>query len=167
MTLRVPIGALGWARLAFAASCVLAPSAAAISIGERPGELTPAALSFAGLVGTRSATLGILDISAASLEPAVRRKVLLLLATVDGIDVLTALLRANRIQRLAPALAAAPLGLWSVYLHTAAALEAPQSPEANDHKVVHRSSSSPPGMTVRPSPMRFGSFSQTPTRRHP
>jgi hypothetical protein len=113
---------IAYGRFGFAAACVLAPKTAAVSIGAQPSEINPTAGAFAALVGTRAAALGVLGLSTPKLTAALRRRVFVLLATVDGIDTVVGFVRARQAGRTAPIVAGTPLGLLGTASEIHAAL---------------------------------------------
>lgn len=107
-------------RLAFAATTLLAPKAAACAIGVRPRDVNPAGAVWARLFATREAALGAVTLGAGS-DPALRKRILLMNAAVDGIDALAAALVARKTRSLLLLLLVVPGALASSVGHLLAA----------------------------------------------
>src|SRR3954468_13542507 len=110
-----------YVRFGYAVASLLTPKVAAAAILAKPGEMTPAAVSWAALFATREAALGAITLESERLDPAIRKKVLLLNAAVDGIDSLAILALSLRRRSILPLMVLVPAGLFSAMAHVQAA----------------------------------------------
>lgn len=111
-----------YVRFGYAVAALFTPKLATAAILAKPSEMTPAAVSWAALFATREAALGAITLESERLDPATRRKVLLLNAAVDGVDAAAIFAFALR-RRAIPLLLLVPAGILSVMAHVQAAQE--------------------------------------------
>ena len=116
------------ARIGFAAAALFKPKMATVMIGGKPSQLTPMALGWAGAFASREAALGAVTLASEKIDPATRRKVLLLNAAVDALDTLSFLVLAKRQRSLMPLLVGAPGAVFSAYTHFQAAQQLAATP---------------------------------------
>lgn len=109
------------ARIGFAAQAFLTPKLATPFVGAKRNEMTPSAMAWAGLFASREAALGAFTLASEGQDPESRRKVLLLNAFVDALDVASALFLSRRQRSIKPLLVLAPLAALSVVAHLQAA----------------------------------------------
>ncbi|MGH7536465.1 MAG: hypothetical protein ACREMG_12930 [Gemmatimonadales bacterium] len=105
------------ARIGYAAMALATPKLASPFIGAKVGEVTPAAMGWAGYFASREAALGVLTLASEGCDSTSRRKVLLLNAAVDALDAVTAVLLTRRSRSIRPLLVALPAALMSVAAH--------------------------------------------------
>lgn len=110
-------------RLGFSVAALLSPKVATTVFGGRPSQVTPVAKAWAAIFATREAALGAITLESDRLDPATRRKALLLNAAIDGIDTLSFLALVRRQRSLFPLLLVVPAGVVSVVAHVQAARE--------------------------------------------
>lgn len=110
-----------YARLGYAAAAFFTPRLATVAIGGRPSQVTPVAMGWAGVFASREAALGALSLGSEGVDAATRRKVLLLNAAVDAVDVAAIVALAKRQRSILPLLVALPVGVLSVVAHVQAA----------------------------------------------
>lgn len=119
---------MAYARLGYAAAALFTPKLATAAIGAKPGQVTPAAMGWAGVFASREAALGALTLGSEGLDPAERRKVLLLNAAVDAVDVVAILALVKRQRSILPLFLAVPAGVLSVIAHVQAAQQLSTAP---------------------------------------
>jgi hypothetical protein len=109
-----------YVRFGYAAAALLAPKVATLGILGKPGEMTPTAVGWAALFASREAALGAVTLESERLDPASRKKALLLNAAVDGLDSLAFLALGLRRRAILPLLMV-PVGVASAVAHVQAA----------------------------------------------
>lgn len=119
-----------YVRFGYAATALLAPKVATLAIVGRPGEMTQTAVGWAALFASREAALGAVTLESERLDPAARKKALLLNAAVDGLDSLAFLALGLRRRSLLPLLIV-PVGVASAVAHVQAARQLTGAPGAN------------------------------------
>jgi len=119
-----------YVRFGYAVTALVAPKVATLAVLGKPGEMTTTAVGWAALFASREAALGAVTLESERLDPATRRKALLLNAAVDGLDSLAFLALGLRRRKILPLLIV-PVGLASVVAHVRAAQEVGASPGAN------------------------------------
>lgn len=129
---------VAYLRLGYGAAALLSPKLATVAIGGRPSQVTPVAMGWARVFGTRDMAFGVLTLSSEDVPPATRRKILLLEAAVDAVDALAMIALARRQRSILPLLLAVPPGLASAAAHFLAAQQlsnAPVDTRARDENV--------------------------------
>ena len=126
-------------RLAYAATALFTPKTATMMIGGRRSDLTPMAMGWAGAFAAREAALAAFTLGSENVDPASRRKVLLLNAAVDTLDSLSFLILAKRQRSLMPVLLGAPGAVFSAYSHFRAAQEISATPGPTAYEPVYAS----------------------------
>lgn len=119
---------LACARIGYAAAALFTPKVATVLIGAKPSQLTPTATGWAAVFASREAALGALTLASEDVDPATRRKVLLLNAAVDTLDSLSLLVLAKRQRSLWPLLVGAPAAVFAAYTHFQAARQLAAGP---------------------------------------
>jgi len=114
---------LALARLSYAGAAMFTPGAATLMIGGKRSQLTPMAMGWAGAFAAREAALAAFTLGSEDVDPATRRKVLLLNAAVDALDSVSFVVLAKRSRSLMPLLLGAPGAVFSAYTHFQAAQE--------------------------------------------
>lgn len=112
---------VAYARFGYAAAAFFTPRVATVALGGRPGQVTPAAMGWAGVFASREAALGALSLGTEGCDPGGRRKALLLNAAVDAVDAVAVVALARRQRSILPLIVALPAGLLSVAVHLQAA----------------------------------------------
>jgi hypothetical protein len=126
-------------RLVYAAAAMFTPKTATLMIGGRRSDLTPIAMGWAGAFAAREAALAAFTLGSEEVDPAARRKVLLLNAAVDTLDSLSFLVLAKRQRSLMPILLGAPGAAFSAYSHYRAAREISAAPGLAAYEPVYAS----------------------------
>jgi hypothetical protein len=120
-------------RFGYAVTALLVPKVATLAILGRPGEMTPTAVGWAALFASREAALGAVTLESERLDPATRKKALLLNAAVDGLDSLAFLALGLRRRSILPLLIV-PVGVASAVAHIQAAQQVGKGPGANGQR---------------------------------
>jgi hypothetical protein len=121
---------MAYVRIGYAVAAFFTPKLATAAIGGRPSQVTPAAMGWAGVFASREAAMGALTLGSEDLDPATRRKVLLLNAAIDAVDVVAIVALAKRQRSILPLLLAVPVGVLSVVAHVQAARPLAGAPSA-------------------------------------
>jgi len=119
---------VAYARFGYAAAALFTPRLAAAAMGAKPSQMTPAAMGWAGVFASREAALGALTLGSEDLDPATRRKVLLLNAAVDAVDVVAIAALMKRQRSILPLFVAVPAGVMSIIAHVQAARQLSAAP---------------------------------------
>lgn len=112
---------MAYARLGYAVAALFTPRLATASLGAKPSQMTPAAVAWARVFATREAALAIASIGSEQIDPAIRRKVLLMNAAVDAVDSVALLALVKRQRNILPLILAVPAGVFSAVAHFQAA----------------------------------------------
>ena len=126
-------------RLVYAATAMFTPKTATMMIGGRRSDLTPMAMGWAGAFAAREAALAAFTLGSEEVDPATRRKVLLLNAAVDTLDSVSFLVLAKRQRSLMPILLGASGAVFSAYSHYRAAQEISAAPGPAAYEPVYAS----------------------------
>jgi hypothetical protein len=121
---------IAYARLGYGAAALLTPKLAITAVGGKPSQMTPAAMAWAGAFASREAALGAMTLGSGDLDPATRRKVMLLNAAVDTVDAVVFIALAKRQRSILPLILALPAGVMSIVGHIQAARELSGAPDA-------------------------------------
>jgi hypothetical protein len=124
---------VAYLRIGYGIGAFLSPKAVTVAIGGRPSQVTPVAKGFARVFGTRDTALGVITLGSEDLDPAVRRKLLLVQAAVDAADGVAMVALAKRQGSRLPLLMAVPAGIAVVAVQILAAQQlgaAPATPVA-------------------------------------
>ena len=119
---------MAYARFGYAAAALFTPRLATAALGAKPSQMTPAAMGWAGVFASREAALGALTLGSEDLDPATRRKVLMLNAAVDAVDVLAVVALMKRQRSILPLFVAVPAGVMSIIAHVQAARQLSVAP---------------------------------------
>ena len=120
-------------RFGYAVTALLTPKVATLGILGKPGEMTPTAVGWAALFASREAALGAVTLESERLDPAARKKALLLNAAVDGLDSLAFLVLGLRRRSILPLLIV-PVGVASAVAHIQAAQQVGATPGTNGQR---------------------------------
>ena len=124
--------AVAYLRLGYGAVAFLTPKVATVAIGGRPSQMTPAAMGWAAVFGTRDMALGVLTLGTENCDPGGRRKALLLAGAVDTTDAVAMVMLARRTRSIFPLLLGAAPALASGVVHILAARQLSGAPTEAD-----------------------------------
>ena len=112
---------MAYARLGYAVAALFTPKLVTASLGAKPSQMTPAAMAWAGVFATREAALAVATLGSEGLDPATRRKVLLMNAAIDAVDTVAIFALVKRQRNILPLILAVPAGVFSAVAHFQAA----------------------------------------------
>lgn len=119
-----------YARFGYGALSLLTPRLAAAALGVKPGEMTPAAKTWAAVFASREAVVGALSLASERYDPPARRNALYLVAAIDVIDILSLAALARRHRQPFLLLMAVPAAALDLVIHLQAVSRAHPSPAA-------------------------------------